>query len=321
MKFLTVEAGKAVPVRGQGLPETAHVFDQDSIDAVNAALAAERPLLVRGEPGTGKSQLARAAASSLGRLFLSSVIDARTEARDLLWSFDAVARLAQAQMQQALGATSREDVEANLDEKKFVKPGPLWWAFSWQKAKDQAKLSQAPVPIPPPGWQPEDGAVVLIDEIDKADSAVPNGLLECLGQLGFAGPGGEWVGCTGQARPLILITTNEERALPDAFLRRCLVLQLAWPKDEDKLVSELVLRGEAHFPKLSPEVLKSAARMLAADRQKVAQRRLYAPGGAEYLDLLRALQELAEHEQAEPEKLLQRIGRFVLDKHPADPEW
>ena len=97
MRFLQVEPGKdiAIPTPGDR-PDLRHVFDQDGIDAVNAALAAGRPLLVGGEPGVGKSQLAIAAALALGRAYAHTVVDAHTEARDLLWHHDAVARLAEA---------------------------------------------------------------------------------------------------------------------------------------------------------------------------------------------------------------------------------
>ena len=97
MKYLEIQAGSQVRLQAPpGLPELVHVFDEDSIQAVNAALAARRPLLVRGEPGIGKSQLARAAAKALGRVYVPFVVDARIESRDLLWHFDAVARLAEA---------------------------------------------------------------------------------------------------------------------------------------------------------------------------------------------------------------------------------
>ena len=96
MNLMQIEVGHTTELYTcGGMPEQVHVFDQPSIDAVNAALAAGRPLLVRGEPGTGKSQLARAAAKVLGRVFVSHVVDARTESRDLLWQFDAVRRLKQ----------------------------------------------------------------------------------------------------------------------------------------------------------------------------------------------------------------------------------
>ena len=114
MKFLEIEAGTTVrlPARGD-LPEQTHVFDADSIRAINTALAARRPLLVRGEPGIGKSQLAKAAAKQLKRPYVQHVVDARTESHDLLWHYDAVARLAEAQLCGVLGQRNRLRVLAH----------------------------------------------------------------------------------------------------------------------------------------------------------------------------------------------------------------
>ncbi len=168
--------------RPEKIPTIRHLFEHRELDAVNAALAAGRPLLVRGEPGSGKSQLARAAAKALGRAFVAKVIDARTEARDLLWTFDAVRRLADAQVLSARGARDAEAVEKELEELRYVTPGPLWWAFVWSRAVAPAEGIAV---VPPPQMadvSPDNGVVVLLDEIDKADSSVPNGLLDALGQ-------------------------------------------------------------------------------------------------------------------------------------------
>jgi len=303
------------------LPGTVHVFDRDSVDAVNAALAARRPLLVRGEPGTGKSQLARAAAAAMGRAFVSIVIDVRTEARDLLWSFDAVSRLAEAQVQGALPGRDEEKVRESLAEEHFLTAGPLWWAFDWKSAAERARETGAPIPHKPEGWQSGDGVVLLIDEIDKADTSVPNGLLEALGLGRFTCPGGRVVTQKTQTVPLVVVTTNEERALPDPFLRRCLVLQLAWPAEREELIKRLKLRGRAHFERCSEEVLDKAASLLVKHREEVAERGLCPPGGAEYLDLLRALDDLAEDGAEEQLALLERLGQFALSKHPAERRW
>lgn len=104
--------------------DAVHLFDQPSADALLAALAAGRPLLVQGEPGAGKSQLARAAAAVLGRAFIAYVVHARSEAQDLLWEFDAVARLGEAQVLGAL--PSSLSAEQRLDPRRFLTPGPLW---------------------------------------------------------------------------------------------------------------------------------------------------------------------------------------------------
>lgn len=322
MRHLDWQQGTPVKLPAQAaLSESVHVFDPASVDAVNAALIAGRPLLVRGEPGTGKSQLARAAAVALGRAFISQVVDARTEARDLMWSFDAVARLAEAQVQGALGVRDEDRLRENLRAERFLTPGPLWWVFDWRDAERQRREGGGVEPSSPAGWEPAAGAVLLLDEIDKADSSVPNGLLECLGQGRFPALGGKVVSWQAQEPPLILITTNEERALPDPFLRRCLVLHLGWPTDRESLVAALVERGKAHFPACSPQVLEEAARLLAQDREAVAERGLCPPGGAEYLDLLRVLEGSAPSAEARQLELLARVGRFALQKHPAEPAW
>ena len=108
MRFITEAPKKPIPLPVRGGPaDQVHLFEAEDIQAINAALAAERPLLVRGEPGSGKSQLARAAAQCLGRAFISFTVDSRTESRDLLWEFDAVQRLADAQLTAALPPKGR----------------------------------------------------------------------------------------------------------------------------------------------------------------------------------------------------------------------
>lgn len=340
MRILTLHPGESqlLPAYGSN-PPTVHVFDSDSIEAVNAALWARRPLLVRGEPGTGKSQLARAVAAALGRAFVSFTVDARTESRDLLFTVDLVARLAAAHVLGHRRNAADLDVSAELDERNFTSPGPLWWLLDWESAARQARRGGGAIPESRPGWQAADGVVVLIDEIDKADSAVPNGLLDVLGQSQFRAPGGGFIPELPEALPgtssppgeptapveppLVLLTTNEERALPDPFVRRCLVLQLAWPADEAALIESFVTRGRAHFAgeQVSEDVLRSAAEMLAEDRREVAKQNLCRPGLAEYLDLLRAATSRWPGNVGEQRAALARIRRFALRKHPAEPGW
>lgn len=300
-------------------PEQVHVFHQRECDAIDAAIAARRPLLVRGEPGMGKSQLARAAAVDLGRAYLQHVVDARTESRDLLWHFDAVARLADAQLKGALSETkgrSREDLQRELAVENYIHPRALWWAFDWRNAVDQALKVDRPAPPQLPGCDPGNGCLVLIDEIDKAETDVPNGLLEALGAGRFTPQGmTEPVMATGEP-PLVIITTNEERALPDAFIRRCLVLYLRLPAGDDDLVAHLVARAEAHFDGADPELLRTAAQLLIKDRRKAeAEHWLPLPGQAEYLDLVRAVIHLAP-DPDEQRALLGQVARYVLKKHP-----
>ncbi|VTR91708.1 atpase associated with various cellular activities aaa_5 : Uncharacterized protein OS=Candidatus Entotheonella sp. TSY1 GN=ETSY1_19820 PE=4 SV=1: AAA_5 [Gemmata massiliana] len=316
-----------IPKTGDRLPSV-HLFDPESQWAIRAALAANRPLLVRGEPGVGKSQLARAAAVWLKRPFLSVVVDARTESQDLLWSFDAVGRLAQAQI---CAAFKPADVARELAEERFVHPGKLWWAFDWNGARRQADVVGGPGLSGPEGWEPDDGCVLLIDEIDKAESDVPNGLLEALGSRSFSVRNCKSsVSASGQA-PLVVITTNEERILPNAFVRRCLVLHLELPREEKALRELLVIRGEAHLDLLSPpeeygqqrqrrEILEEAAGLLI-DARNAAQAKQVRPlpGQAEYLDLIRAVFEITRTDGEDPKNVLALVKGFVLKKTGESP--
>ena len=299
-------------------PETVHVFERRDVYALAAAEAAGRPLLLRGDPGTGKSQLARAAAVATKRLFLSVVVNAQTTCQDLQWLFDAVARLGEAQLlAHADDAASRD----RLEPKNFLSPGPLWWAFDWTSAHKQWRACAHPpeqAPIRPRGWQPKRGSVLLIDEIDKADADLPNGLLETLGNGDFAVPYANITARQSKEEdcptPLVVITTNEERELPDAFLRRCMVLALHLPESDAALIHFLCERGSIHFPKTSyPTVRSQAAKLLLKDRKAALSQGLPPPGQAEYLDLLRALARLATDEATQLE-LLEEISSFALQK-------
>lgn len=295
-----------------GLADRVHLLGVTEIHAINAAIGAGRPLLVRGEPGTGKSQLARAAAKALGRVFVGHVIDSRTESRDLMWSFDAVMRLADAQLAGALQQDG-EDVRQKLAVGNYVRPGPLWWAFDWVGAVEQAKQVQIQPPPQFDGGKWENGSVLLLDEIDKAESETPNGLLEALGAREFTPLGRvEPVRMQGTF-PLVIITTNEERALPDAFLRRCLVLHLNLPAGGE-LIDFLLQRGKAHFNSAPDAVLRKAAEMLHKDRHAALEAQVTPrPGQAEYLDMLRAVLSL-EKVEAKQLALLDEVAQFTLRK-------
>ncbi|MBF0583457.1 MAG: AAA family ATPase [Magnetococcales bacterium] len=300
-----------------GLADQVHLLSVTEIHAINAAIAAGRPLLARGEPGTGKSQLARAAAKELGRVFISHVIDSRTESRDLMWNFDAVMRLANAQLTGALQQDIRQ-ARQELAVENYLQPGPLWWAFDWADAESQAERVQVSPPPQPDGGVWQNGSVLLLDEIDKAESETPNGLLEALGARQFTPLGRSRPVCVQGGLPLVVITTNEERALPDAFLRRCLVLRLSLPTGEQELSELLMQRGKAHFPKASEELLRKAAEMLFQDRHAALEAQVTPrPGQAEYLDLLRAVLSL-EHTKAKQLALLEVVAQYTLRKH-VDP--
>lgn len=308
-------------------PDFSHLLEAKEELAIRASLAAERPLLVRGEPGVGKTQLARAAAVLLKRPLVSMAVDANTDPRELMWSFDAVQRLAESQV---AAATERDEVKLRdrVDMKRFVRPGPLWWAFSWETALTQLAPSDLPPEIPD-GWNSKNGVVILIDEIDKANSEVPNGLLEAFGMRQFLPQG--WTTPIRQNSsdqpPLILITTNEERRLPDAFVRRCLVLHLDLPEisphspknneqhELDALfVRFLADRGAAHFPDANPKILDEAARLLLEDRRYALQQHLLPlPGQAEYLDFLRIVRKLG-NEIESSQDLFDEVRGFVFQK-------
>lgn len=321
-----------------------HILEDREQWAIKAALAANRPLLVRGEPGIGKTQLAWAAATLLNRPLVSLTLDSNTEARDLLWTFDAVQRLAEAQVASAT-TNNQDELRAQIAVRNFVRPGPVWWAFDWDSANARLQPGeQAPV-LPPPNrkgetWTPADGVVMLIDEIDKAESDVPNGLLEALGYRQFTPLGWERpIKLTDDIQPpLIIITTNEERVLPDAFVRRCFVLSLALPDlktSEAEFMDYLVRRGEAHFP-TSAEIAvavdaeatedhhrqwplpRAAAAMLLADRKlAMAKQQTPLPGQAEYLDFLRAIMQLAAKGE-DPQEVFDEVKSFVFNKS-SDP--
>lgn len=300
-----IETPVLLPATGTW-PASVHRFDAETGAALRAAEAAGRPLLIRGEPGTGKSQTARAAAAAAGRLFLSVVIDGRSEAQDLLWHFDAVGRLSDAQVG-----------EGALAPAQYVSPGPLWWAYNWVSAETQwGYRKQGEPPEQPAGWDAAAGTVLLIDEIDKADPDLPNAFLELLGNRGFGVPYlGQRV-VRAERAPLVVITTNEERELPSAFLRRCLVLTLRLPTDLKPWLMEL---GWLHLEQLGlagrafPDILAEAADQLIADRQEAQRDQRYAPGLAEYLDLAIALARLGETAERQRE-LLALTARFALRK-------
>jgi MoxR-like ATPase len=312
-------AERDVDIDEQGTwPAAVHRFDERGAAALRAAEACGRPLLVRGAPGVGKSQTARAAAAFGNRPFLSAVIDGRTEPHDLMWRFDAVRRLADAQV--------LRPGDALRPESHYVEPQALWWAYDWNSAGAQPAASGEPC-APPSGWDPAaDRAVLLIDEIDKADPDLPNALLEVLANKGFSVPyGHRQVKCSDDTRPLVVITTNEERELPNAFLRRCLVLTLELPDDETRLRDYLVAMGERHqafqLRRLGADrwpgpchVLPEAATRLWSMREAARRVGGYAPGTAEFLDLAGALATLHPDDAAAQREALDRLAEFSFHK-------
>ena len=315
-----------------------HLLESTHQWAIRAAVGAQRPLLVLGEPGVGKSQLALAAGSLLNRPVIRFTVDSNTEATDLLYRYDSVRRLAEAQVQgsaKKTASTADQADSANADSAKaasnddplaidnFVSPGPLWWALDWHSA-----LSKSPAAKPediPKGWQESHGVVILIDEIDKADAHVPNGLLEVLGENRFLPLGRETPIRLNKdhAAPLVVITSNEDRVLPPAFVRRCIVLKIDLPggtaseieKNNNHLVDYLVLLGQAHFEdrfgsKADGEsVYRTIAKQLAEDRLVAIQQSLRPfPGPAEYLDILRAIEKISGDIEKDPAKFAEFVN-------------
>jgi len=232
------------------------VATEDLAIAVNAAVTLGRPLLIKGEPGTGKTQLAEEIARSLEKPLLQWHIKSTTKAQQGLYEYDAVARLRDSQ----LGDARVHDI-AN-----YIVRGPLWEAFE----QDQ---------------QP----VLLIDEIDKADIEFPNDLLRELDRMEF------YVYETHQTvvarhRPIIVITSNNEKELPDAFLRRCFFHYIRFPDKET--MAEIV---DVHFPGLKKELLKEALEAFYRLRDVPGLKKK--PSTSELLDWLKLL--LAEDIGAE----------------------
>jgi MoxR-like ATPase len=187
--------------------------------AVNAAVALQRPLLIKGEPGTGKTLLAEELASSLGSRLVTWHIKSTTKAHQGLYEYDAVSRLRDSQL----------GIEGVHDVSNYIRPGKLWEAF-----------------------EAEQRVVLLIDEIDKADIEFPNDLLQELDRMEF------YVYETDQTirarhRPIIVITSNNEKELPDAFLRRCFFHYIEFP---DRETMQAIV--DVHFPDIDKRLVEQA---------------------------------------------------------------
>lgn len=270
--------------------------DPDIQLAINVALITGRPLLIEGPSGCGKSALAFNVALTLNRKYYEFVVTNRSQSQDLLWSMDNIRRLNDA---------SAERLKA---DQAYVEPGVLWWAFDACSATHRGKsgvVSSAEHAVDPNRGCDGTQAVILIDEIDKADPDMPNGLLVPLGSQQFAIPATRFT-VTASASPLIIITTNNERELPPAFLRRCVLLRLSAPRMETLVEIALEVDADKGY---QTDFLTNIAKMVLRidDRGEAPQ----VCSTAEYLDTVRACHEL---EIQPDDEEFQRLTRITLRK-------
>ena len=225
-----------------------YVATEDLKIAVNAAVTLERPLLVKGEPGTGKTELAKQVANSLGLQLYEWNIKSTTKAQQGLYEYDAVSRLRDSQ----LGDKKVEEV------KNYIKKGKLWQAF-----------------------ESDEKVVLLIDEVDKADIEFPNDLLQELDKMAFhVYETGENV--TAKKRPVVIITSNNEKELPDAFLRRCFFHYIKFP-DPDTM-EEIV---NVHYPEIKKDLIQEAFKIFYDIREVPGIKKK--PSTSELIDWLKLL--------------------------------
>ena len=239
-----------------------YVASEELMRAVNIAMVLQKPLLIKGEPGTGKTVLAEAIAKSLGKELIIWNIKSTTKAQDGLYVYDVVQRLYDSQF----GGEGVDDIE------KYVKLGKLGEAFT---ADDQV--------------------ILLIDEIDKADLEFPNDLLWELDRMEFHIPEtGRTV--TAKHRPIVIITSNAEKELPDAFLRRCVFHYIEFPDKE--LMAQIV---RVHFPDLDDKLLTQVLEAFYKIRQLPQIKKK--PSTSEIIDWLQAL----VHGGVDPKRVVKEV--------------
>ena len=251
-----------------------YIADKDLMIAVNAAIRLERPLLVKGEPGTGKTELARQIAAALRLNLIEWNVKSTTKAQQGLYEYDAVSRLRDSHL---------GDARVN-DVTNYIRKGKLWQAF------------EAP-----------EKAVLLIDEIDKADIEFPNDLLQELDRMEFhVYETGETI--RARCRPIVIITSNNEKELPDAFLRRCFFHYIRFPDAET--LARIV---EVHYPGIRKNLLSAALTALYGIREVPGLKKK--PSTSEALDWIRLLvaDEIEPEDlRADPKSMLPKLHGALL---------
>ena len=252
-----------------------YISTKDLTIAVNAAITLERPLLVKGEPGTGKTELAKQVASSLGLEIFEWSIKSTTRAQQGLYEYDAVSRLRDSQ----IGDQNVSDIS------KYIKKGKIWNSF-----------------------ESKNKSVLLIDEIDKADVEFPNDLLQELDKMEF------YVYETGELvqsknRPIVIITSNNEKELPDAFLRRCFFHYIKFP--EADTMEEIV---NVHFPEIKKDLIKEAFKIFYDIRDVPGIKKK--PSTSELIDWLKLLMtddiDAKTLKESDPKKLIPPLHGALL---------
>lgn len=287
-----------------------YVFNDDIAIAADVAFATRRPLLVSGPPGSGKSLLAPTLAALKAWRYLHYTFTSRSRLEDLTGDIDHLRRLNDAQAAQR--------GQSLPPRWTYLQPGILWWAFdatgashlgaSAEEREEQQRQGHFHPPRPPGTGSSQRDVVVLLDEIDKAEPDLPNDLLEPLDRQRFQVPQGPDVKAEAGLNYLVVITTNGERELPPAFLRRCVSLTLQDPTED-----RLVLIAARHFPQGLETLHREVAKRLIEQRDRARALDLRPPSTSEYLDAIRACADFAI-EPDPADRVWQQIAQATLVK-------
>jgi len=257
-----------------------YVFTEDIAIAIDVAHITGRPLLVEGKPGCGKSRLAEALAAVKGWHFLSKSITSRTTLEDLTNEFDHLQRLHDAYSAGAGSDSIKPDWEYN-------RPGIFWWAFNHASAQNRGRDHQQARAAFKGVERPQDDGtnhtLLLIDEIDKAEPDLPNDLLDTIERRRIELRDGSFIAADDTSQTFTIITSNQERALPAAFLRRCVSLYIDEPGEED-----LKKIARSHLGRdIDEDLLEQIVGKILEYRDKEETEGLRVPGTSEFLDTLK----------------------------------